>query len=296
MRGSSGERTQCARRNGGAIDIELAEALGIAFPGVHYEPETVALLSLETAKKTGSQLAMLPFCCSIEAEAMGANIRLGDAANGPRPGDFAFGSAEEYLESGKHLDFGNRRLRTILGACKLLSDGGANVSVEISGPLTILSVLVELGRVFKSWRKNEGTMRRIFAAMRGDLTELACRTAEAGAKLLSFADPVAAPNVLGPKFSRSFADIFLVPFLRELSDRIRGTALHLCPGNARLLAELELAEWHPVTVDGPLSYQEACLAAADCFGFLGEACIKDRAHRVQGGIIKILRLTAPEAA
>lgn len=292
----SGATTACARRDGGGIDHALADELGVTFPDAHFKPAALARLSSETARRNGVPLAGLPFCCTIEAEAMGAHIRLGNARVGPRPDTFAFQSLDELLAAGRRMNFDSRRLAAVLEACRILSAGGDSVMVEISGPLAILGSLMELGKVFKAWRKDAGSLVRVFDILQKDLLEYARRVTDTGAKMVSFADPVAGGNVLGPNYSRTYAELFLSPFMRRLVGQARDRIVHLCPGNTRLLVDCGLVEWDSVWLDAGLPYQAGCLTVSGRPGFLGETCIKDSGRVPGNGRIRMLRPRGPEVA
>ncbi|MDR0356509.1 MAG: hypothetical protein LBJ64_12370, partial [Deltaproteobacteria bacterium] len=92
--------------------------------------------------------------------------------------------------------------------------------------------------------------------------------------LVSYADPIAAPKIIGPKYSRSLADMFLKRFLGRMQEVLQGTTTHLCPNVARLLTNCGLGRWSPVSVSPGLGYQESCLELAGKVGFLGQACLK----------------------
>ncbi|MDR1045877.1 MAG: hypothetical protein LBP33_12325 [Candidatus Adiutrix sp.] len=281
----------CGHQDGGGLDPQLAEELGLSFPGAHYEPGSLAAMAVSLMKKNRGSLALLPFCCTVEAEALGANINLGNAAIGPRPGDFVHHSLTEFMSSGREIDLESGRLAAILKACRMLAEDGHKVAVEISGPLSILSGLMELSLVVKAWRKDERLMRKAFEYLGGLIIKYALALKASGAVIVSYADPVAAPGIIGPGYSRALAEIFLSRFLGQLKDELQGTTIHLCPNTARLLTDCGLGRWRPISISPGLGYQNACLDLAGQAGFLGQACLKRRNYSPPGGLITELTLS-----
>lgn len=75
---------KCASDNLEEIPEEVVKEIGIDFPEVHTEAEYIASLSKELKKYKEDILCRVPFCNTVEAEALGGKIKLGDSKTGPR--------------------------------------------------------------------------------------------------------------------------------------------------------------------------------------------------------------------
>ena len=282
---------RCGYENASAFDPQIADRIGLSFPQTHGDAAAMALLAVEVRKNSGGRVCSLPFCCTVEAEALGGRINLGDRENGPRVGEYVFESLEKLPDGLVELDFSRGRLREVLEACRLLKSGGEHVSVEFSGPLTILNGLMDISQVFKGWRKNEPLMREVLDRLGREIFRYAAELKAAGTDILSFADPTGAPNILGLRYSSMMAELFLVPFLKKSETLLdEETIMQVCPRSSHMLTSQGLAEWASVDLGRPLSYDEGCLECRGKAKFLGQSCIKNKTFFLHDGKIQTLRL------
>jgi len=288
--------TGCGHQDGSGLDPRLAAELGLNFPESHYDARSLAVMAVAMMKKNGAELALLPFCCTVEAEALGGRINLGNASVGPRPADSIYQSVEEFMAAGREMDIFSGRPAAILKACDLMAAEGREVAVEISGPLSILSGLMEMSKIIKTWRKDETLLARAFEHLGRQIIRYALALKESGASIISYADPIAAPKIIGPTYSRALAESFLVRFLDELRTGLQGRMVHLCPNTARLLVDCGLGHWNPIRLSPGLSYQQGCLELKGRVDFLGQACLKRLNYRLPEGVINEFKLNTSTAA
>ena len=269
----------------------VAARLNLSFPQAHRDGAGMARLALGIKTDKAAALFSLPFCCTIEAEALGASVTLGDADNGPRAKEFVCSSLRDVLRL-KEMDFAAGRIAQVLEACRLLVAGGERVALEISGPMTILNWLMDLRVVFREWRKDGELMRETVSRLRGELLRYALEAGRKGVNVLCHADPAGTLAILGPERFSFMADAFLLPFLRglEAEDSFKA-AVQVCPKTSHALVRCGRAVWRDLPLKHPMRYDEGCLAAAGGTPFLGEACMRDAKHYLRDGIIKGLVLS-----
>ena len=279
----------CGHLDGAEI-FSAAARLKLSFPGAHKDGASMARISFGLKKDRAAALCSLPFCCTVEAEALGASVTLGDAVSGPRAKEYVCSSLRDVLGL-KTMDLAAGRISQVLSACSLLSEGGEPVALEISGPMTILNWLMDLSVVFKEWRKDETLMREVLARLGDDLRQYAQAVARRNAALLCYADPTGSLAVLGPKRFAFLADVFLIPFLRSLeNDPNFQTAVQICPKVSHTLVLQDRAAWLDLPVKRPMPYDEACLATARAGYFFGEACVKNTHYYLKDSKIRRLIL------
>ena len=278
----------CGHLDATGVDAGLLTRLGLSFPGIHADGAAMARLSRGIQEENGAALCALPFCCTVEAEGLGASIRLGDAAIGPRAGAPTCACLGEVLRL-PPLDTAAGRLRQVLRACSLLSTAGQSVALEISGPMTILNGLMELTAVLTQWRKDAGLMGAVLARLQEELVRYALAAANAGVSVLGYADPTATLSILGPKRFAFVADRFVLPMLGRLQAEAGAVAaVHVCPKLAHALVGQGRACWRDLPVGRPMTYGEGCLAAGKGGLALGEACLKNTGYFLKTGVIKQL--------
>lgn len=239
--------------------METLCRLDTSFQAVYASHEAIADFALALKAQRGVGYCQLPFCHTLEAEAMGADILVGDQAGGARAGRLVYASLEEVCD--QPIDCNSGRIRNMLEACQLLKDRGEAVVFSISGPLSILSCLLDITLLFKAWRKDQPLVERLLGHLAKQLLEFTEMLCAAGA--ISYADPVGIPKILGPKSTKELTLGFTQPFLTRLQELCKGRAnIYLCPMTAGVLEALGCA----VLRDGHI---------APYSGALIPACIKN---------------------
>lgn len=182
--------------------------------GWHFSPEKL----VEAAKAQGAEgWLVFPFCTTMLAESLGAKPVL--SLEGARITETPYRKAEEIPEA---PDFTLPRFAALAAAMD--SVRGGDIIFQVDGPLTALGQLIPMGKLFVSLRRSDELLRRA--------EDWVCQSAAwavlHGAKLLSFADPVATLDMLGEK---TFTGLYL-PSLRRIFERLQkenpGVTVYVC--------------------------------------------------------------------
>ena len=155
---------KCTYGNSAGIREAVTNQTNLKFPDAYKHAETMAELAQVLKECDKAPFCELPFCHTVEAEAMGGIINYGNEKTGPRAKEYLCTDIEEILEL-PAIDFGKGRIQEVLKACRILYEKGEHVVFEVSGPLTILNVLIDPKYVFKGMRKKPELMARIFAKL-----------------------------------------------------------------------------------------------------------------------------------
>ena len=243
-----------------------AETKGLHLPEAYCHAEQIAALA-------GSD-AILPFDPVLEAEAMGAKVTMDDSPLGPRKGEDIVTSIDQLLDL-HPMNFEEGRLAETIKAIKIINDAGGNATMELHGPVPIITVVADIMKILMGWRKKADVMDQFFARLVKDLTELAIRVNQAGCKIIYYTDSPGSLNILGPKYAKQITENFTVPFLKALDEQLPADCvIHLCPKTSFLLAGCEKAQWNKLPFDQPIPYQDACKAACGKVRILGQRCRK----------------------
>lgn len=265
----------------------------IRFPQAYQESEAMTVLAKAVKEHNGSQMCQLPFCHTLEAEALGGIIRLGDGICGPRTGGYRCSSPEEVLEL-PDLDPDSEtagRLRETLQACRRLKEENEPVLFLISGPLTILNGLVDAKVLFRALLKKPELMEKIFEKLGRDILTVMKAAEAAGADLLSYGDPAGGVNLVGPKVAERVAKTFTAPFFKQADLELnRETTVLFCPKTAFALIGTELAEWKDHVLPEPMEYLPAVLYKKETIRFAGQDCINRIGNKLENGVLKELIL------
>lgn len=265
----------------------------IQFPQAYREAEMMVRLAKAVRHHHQTVSCHLPFCHTLEAEALGGNIRLGDGLAGPRAGKYACHSLEEVLKLPK-MDMESvqaKRLNETLKACRKLKDEGESVIFIVSGPLTILGGLVESEQVFRSFLKQRDLMGQVLEKLSADILIVMKAAEEAGADLISYADPAGGVNLVGPKVAEWIAKTVTVPLLKAADQMLADDmTILLCPKTAFALIGTETAVWKDCELPEPMEYIQAVLYMKKQVRLAGQDCMNHVGSRLENCKLKALRL------
>jgi len=281
---------KCKRANAAGFSEKIITELKLEFPNSYNDASTMAEISLAIKKEEGSLVCLLPFCHTVEAEALGGMINLSEGKFGPRAATYAYNSVEELLHL-PDFDFNQGRISEVLKACQMLKAQGETVVLEVSGFFTILNSSIDVTKIFKAWRKDAQTVEKIFDFLAQNLHLFFEEAKKAGVVMVSYADPAGSVNIIGPKYTELVARDFTVPFLKNaaaLADE--NFIIHLCPKTSLILLSLGLAERKALNFDRRINYLEACLKAIGREKIIGQACVKDARAVLNHGKIIALQL------
>lgn len=277
---------QCTyEKDAGLTEKEVLEA-GLKFPDVYLYAGEMAKLAKLKKEKSGDAFCELPFDHTAEAEALGAVICPGNGISLPRAGEYRCISFME-LQELPEMNLAAGRMKEILTACRLLTEEGETVVLNISGPFSIWNSLTEIGSVFKAVRKEPETMIQLLGKVRRDLLRLIQEAGKAGVTAFSYADPAGAVNILGSKMTAQVTERFTVPFLREAQEMTgRKAVILLCPKTVAALLGTENAVQHEIRLEKAMTYGEACIWAVGKARLVGQMCLKNKSYLLQDKRLK----------
>lgn len=276
----------CTYDNSAGLRGEVTEGLDLHFPDAYLHEETMAKLSKALKEYDGAAFCELPFCHTVEAEAMGGIINYGNEFAGPRAKDYICTVPEELLEL-PSMDLTEGRIHEVLLACRTLKNQGEHVVLEVSGPFTILNVLIDAKYVFKAMRKKPEVMREVFWKLGNEILRFMKEAKNYGVEMISYADSSGGLNILGPKMAQQVVEDFTYEFLKkvqELADE--ETIILLCPKTTFALLGTGYAKFRDVAVPQGIRYGEACIQMRGKAKLAGQMCIKNIEYSLENGIFK----------
>jgi len=269
---------------------EVTQKTGLQFPEAYKHWDSMALLATELKKHDKALYCELPFCHTVEGEAMGGTINYGDENIGPRAKDYICTTAKEILGL-PEIDYSKGRISEVLKACKYLREKGENVVLYVSGPFTIMNVLIEPRHVFKIFKKDPEVMKEIFLKFQNETLRFVSEAQEAGVNMISYGDSSGGLNILGPKFSEQVVEMFTYPLLKSMEQILSDeTIVLLCPKTTFALLGTDRAIWKDIQLEAPIKYAKACIEVVGKAKFVGQMCIKNKEFELNNGIIKTVNL------
>ena len=274
----------CTFDNAAGIGAELAKDLDLSFPDAYCHWETMARIALHVKNQKKAAFCELPFCHTLEAEAMGGIVNLGDETAGPRARAYSCETADDLLRL-RAIDYESGRIHETLKACKYLHEKGEVPLLMMSGPFTILNVLIDAANVFRYMRKEPEKMQLVFDKIQKELLRFVAKAVDYGAAIISYADSAGSLRIVGPRYVEYMVGHFTAPFLKKAKEITDGKAiLACCPKTSFALIGTDMAEWRDIPIEKPMPYMEAVLSVKEKLQIVGQMCVKNTGYTVQDAV------------
>ena len=274
---------KCTYSNSVGISAEVTEGLGLEFPDAYMHSDTMQTLAKAVRKHDDADFCLLPFCRTVEAEAMGAVLNYGDANTGPRAKDPICEGIDDVLAL-PSVDVTKGRMAEVLRACAELKAQGETVCLEVTGPFTILNALMEPRKVFKAYRKDHDGMVKVFEKLGNSLLAYIEAGKRAGVDVFIFSDSAGAPELLGPKFMTQAVEDFYHPFLKRVGELMDDRCIFLlCPKFTFAVIDTGFGEFKEHELEPGTDFLEAMLQMRGKAKIGGQVCIKNIGVKLANG-------------
>ncbi len=213
------------------ITVEMMERSGIHWPEAHHNAQMLAGLAETIWLYTGIECIKLPFCMTIEVEALGAPIDFRTIDTLPTETAHPFSHPDELDIPDDFFDRG--RVPVVLRAISDLRkryDGEVPVVSSIVGPFSMAAKLFGFSNFLIWLITDPDYVHRIMQA----LTPLAVRYAnaqvDAGADAITLGEASCSGDLISPGTYRDF----IAPYHRILCSGVKApTILHICGKSTR---------------------------------------------------------------
>ncbi|MDR1360066.1 MAG: methylcobamide--CoM methyltransferase [Deltaproteobacteria bacterium] len=238
-----------------AAIVEIAGNCPATLPAAHFEAAGMAELALEVAEKTGFENLSVPFCMTVEAEALGSSVDPGSLACEPKIASEAYQSAADVPFQDLQTLIRAGRIPVVLKAVEILAESGTALPIiaSLTGPVSTAASLVYPPAFFKELRKKKAESHRLLGYIGLFLAEYARLAIRAGADVIAIGDPSATGEILGP----ALFEEFVVPYLRDLVQAVHAegtpTIVHICGDTGRCRDLWPLLESDAVSVDAMIN-------------------------------------------
>ena len=207
---------------------ETQKDLGLSPQEIYDTPENIKKLALLIKKQRCHSYCSLPFCHTLEAETLGANINLGDEFAGPRSGKPIFESVFD-IEVSKNIQK-CKRAQNMIKTCEMLVKQGEQVRFSVATPFNIAGCLVDTKVVFKEWRKRPSEFYRKLNSLACVAFDMAKSAVEAGACAINIIDGPTAVAIVGEKKAIEINENFTQEFVCNIAEIVgENVAVYLCP-------------------------------------------------------------------
>lgn len=216
---------------------DVVEGVGLPLPGLHEDASTMASAAVAAHEQGVFENYGVPFCMTVEAEALGARVDMGCATCEPHVVDEVLQTSSEWQQL-PPLDPRVGRAATVVDAIRILADRADGVPVigNISGPLSLAGTVLDTSTLLRELRKKPRDAHEFLDFICDNLIVFAQAQVTAGATALCIAEPSGTGEILGPRLFHEYA----VPALNRVLDAVDAPVkiVHICGNMASVAKEL----------------------------------------------------------
>lgn len=278
---------KCNYEESEEIPYSIIKDNGLKFPDVHNSAERMALLALELKKYHHDSIAKVPFCSTVEAEALGGIINLGDEKFGPRIHTFAYKNINE-LNKITEIDYNAGRISKVLKSINILKNSCETSALCIDGPFTIMAALLEPAIFYKALLRDRINSESILNKVEDVIVNYAAEGIKNGADIISYGDPAGSLDIVGPKFYKEFSGPSSYRILKRIKPLLEGSVLHVCGRTSTALARFGFADMKAEFVSKDMTYGQGIkeiLNSRKDIKIIGNSCIKRTPFNMPEGLI-----------
>ncbi len=235
--------------------IEIMEASECRWPDAHRDPRMMARLTLAANRLAGIENVGIPFCMTVEAEAMGAQIDIGSLENEPSVAVYPMDGIAD-IDRLSILDPGVGRAKVCVDAVRMLRKEvpGTPIFANLTGPVSLATSLIEPLTFYRALINNKEGAHELMKRVIQSLTAFGSALIAAGADVVCIADPSASGELIG---KRAFAE-FALPYINRLLSHFREkfgipSIVHICGQVRSLGTALSEIEAESISVDSVVS-------------------------------------------
>ena len=254
------ERPACICPGGmmNMVTAELMKEVAVYLPQAHSDADSMAKLAAAVCEQGCFENMGVPFCMTVEAEALGAQVDLGSNIVEPRVTAYVLKSVSE-ADKLKKLDLSGGRVRVVLEAIRTLKAQNRAVPIigNITGPISTAASLMEPMAFYRELRKKKDEAHAYLDFVTEQLTAFALAQVKAGADVIAVSDPSGTGEILGPKYFEEYA----LPSLNRIVDAVRsegaGSIVHICGQMKAVYEQISKVRSDALSFDSIVSLQEA---------------------------------------
>lgn len=208
------------------VTVEAMKQVDASWPQAHRDPRKLARLAASTFELTGVPCCTVPFCLTLEGEALGCPVEWGSQATQPQIMEHLESSFDDFAAPGDILSRG--RIPAVLEAISLLAASQRDVqpvNMKVVGPLTLACTLFGAERILLATIEEPDAVKRLLDVLAQFAIKLSRAAIQAGADTITVADPAASGDLLS---ADQFVE-FALPYEAQVFATVPvPTALHIC--------------------------------------------------------------------
>jgi uroporphyrinogen-III decarboxylase len=268
------------------IPEAVLEQTGIYFGDVHFKKNFMAIVSEKIKKIDENSICHVPFSVIVEAEALGSRIRLDKNTNGALTDGFKYLKIEELSNLGA-FDFNKGMISEVLDCIDILSRRGNIVALNVEGPFTILTLLIDNLTIYRALRKKEDIIHNALLNIQDNVRKYIIKGIERGARIISYSDPSGDIDVIGPAVYKKLSGEISYNLIKSLEDYLDHSIIHLCARTSFPFEKSGFCSSKPIYIKENIKYGEAICKLLDNkdIKILGHKCMNNAGKVLQEPVV-----------
>lgn len=262
-----------------SIPDSILEDLGLSYEEVNKDASKMATLSKSLKGYKSSSYCNLPFCHTVEAEAFGSTVVF-DHKYGNRIREYAIRNLNS-IEDLKEFDLSRGRIVEVLKAINILKKDGENVVLNITGPVTLGTSIIDSNIFFRATRKDIDKANMLFELIENSTVDYILEAIKNEVDVISYADPAGTLDIVGPRFFKDFAGKTIYNILKRVVGKLGHSVIHLCIRTSKSLESAGLLEVEKIRAEGRSYYEMIKNAKKEKkdISFLGHWCLNSEINK-----------------
>lgn len=266
----------CNSKDNESIPEEILRNLNLTFKDVHQDAEKMAMLAKGIKEHNKDTMCRVPFSNTIEAESLGSNIKFPSENIQAMIDSYKIDKIEDIYKLNK-MDFNHKSMSETLKAVEILKSKGERVCIQIEGPFTIATQIMDSSLFYKSLLKEGVAMDHLFNIIRAGILEYIEIAVSKGAEVISYADPAGTIELVGPRMYKNYSGSLNSNILKKAKDIIGNSIIHICGRTSSSLEIGGFAKGSLIEVEKGMSYSEGVFELIEKqkeVKIIGNGCIK----------------------
>ena len=211
------------------IVTELMQQAGAEWPQAHTDAKAMSRLAAASYETGCFENIGVPFCMTVEAEAMGAKVTLGTKQFEPHIERYVIDSVSQWRQL-PCADFHTGRGKVALEALIELKKKYPHVPIvgNLTGHISTAASLMEPTVFYKELRKKKEDAHNFLRFVTKQLISFANLQIEAGADVIAISDPSGTGEILGPDLFETFTVSYLNELIEHLLPQKMAVIVHIC--------------------------------------------------------------------
>lgn len=234
--------------------VDAMNKTNTSWPEAHKDANQMATLASSLHELVGLECARLPFCLTVEAEALGCDVNLGNNERTPEVEISPFEYADDIEAPDDFLQRG--RIPQILEATKILKEkyDDLPVIVGITGPFTLTGHLLGIENLVR-YMKTDIEEVEIAVENCVDVSmDYVEGIQDAGADVICVNEPTASPELIDPNQFKTL----IKPNLEDLADYIEiPKVLHICGSTQPIIKDMATCGFDGISVEEAVNIPQA---------------------------------------